>query len=74
MRRVRRFAIVLLALGVVTSAMYATGAFTNLTAQRDANVAVTGDASAYLALRPSSGPNGVYASYEHGELHMLPHL
>jgi DNA-binding transcriptional MerR regulator len=71
MRRVRRFAIVLLALGVVTAAIYATGAFTNLTAQRDADVAVTGDASAYLSLKPSSGPNGAYASYENGQLQVV---
>jgi DNA-binding transcriptional MerR regulator len=72
MRQVRRLAIVLLALGVVTAAIYATGAFTNLTAQRDANVAVTGDASAYLSLKPSSGPNGVYASYdENGQLQIV---
>jgi hypothetical protein len=67
----RRFAIVLLALGLVTGAIYATGAFTSLTAQRDANVAVTGDASAYLSLKPASGPNGEYARYEHGQLQVV---
>jgi hypothetical protein len=71
MRRLRRIAIVLLALGLVTGAIYATGAFTSLTAQRDANVAVTGDASAYLSLKPASGPNGEYARYEHGQLQVV---
>jgi hypothetical protein len=72
MRRVRQLAIVLLALGVVTAAIYATGAFTSLTAQRNADVAVAGDASAYLSLKPSSGPNGEYASYDaHGQLQIV---
>jgi hypothetical protein len=64
MRRVKQLALVLMAFGLVTSAIYATGAFSDLTATRNANVAVTGDASGYLALRPASGPNGVYARYD----------
>lgn len=71
MRRVKRFALVLMAFGLVTSAIYATGAFSNLTATRNANVAVTGDASSYLALRPATGPNGAYASYENGQLQVV---
>jgi hypothetical protein len=70
MRRVRRFAVALLALGIVTSAMYATGAFTNLTAQRNANIQVAGDASGYLSLQPASGPNGKYATLSRGKLHI----
>lgn len=61
MRRTRRIAIVLMAVGLVTSAIYATGAFSTLTTQRNAEVAVTGDASGYLGLRPAPGPNGKYA-------------
>lgn len=61
MRRARRIAIVLMAVGLVTSAIYATGAFSSLTIQRDADVSVTGDASGYLGLKPATGPNGAYA-------------
>jgi hypothetical protein len=72
MSRVRQLAIALLALGVVTAAIYATGAFTTLTAQRNADVAVAGDASAYLSLKPASGPNGEYARYDaHGQLQIV---
>jgi hypothetical protein len=71
MRRVKRLALVLMAFGLVTSAIYATGAFSDLTAQRNADVAVTGDASGYLALRPATGPNGAYASYENGQLQVM---
>lgn len=61
MRRTRRIAIVLMALGLVTSAIYATGAFSTLTTQRNANVDVAGDASGLLGLKPAPGPNGAYA-------------
>jgi hypothetical protein len=45
-------------------------AFTNLTATRDANIQVAGDASSYLALQPALGPNGAYASLRGGKLHV----
>lgn len=69
--RLRRVAIVLMAVGLVTSAIYATGAFSSLTTQRNANVAVTGDASGYLGLEPAPGPNGAYARQsEDGQLRL----
>jgi hypothetical protein len=68
MSSVRRLAIVLMAVGVVVGAVYATGAFTSLTAQRDANIQVAGDASSYLAFQPAPGPNGAYASLRNGKL------
>lgn len=68
MLRLRRLAIVLIAIGLITSAIYATGAFSNLSASRDANVRVAGDASGYLALQPSDGPNGAYATQQNGQL------
>jgi hypothetical protein len=70
MSRVRSLAIVLLALSVVLSAVYATGAFSSLTAQRNADIQVTGDASSYLALQPAAGSNGAYASLKNGQLHV----
>jgi hypothetical protein len=70
MTGVRRLDIVLMTVSVVVGAVYATGAFTNLTAQRDANIQVAGDASSYLALQPASGPNGEYASLRGGKLHV----
>lgn len=68
MRRPSRLAVLLLALAVIVSAVYYTGAFSSLTAQRDASVEVTGDASGYLGLAPADGPNGEYASYRNGQL------
>jgi hypothetical protein len=68
MTRIRRFAIVLLTASVVTSAIYATGAFTNITATRDANIQVAGDAAGYLAIKPAQGSNGAYASLRGGKL------
>jgi hypothetical protein len=70
MIRVRRIAIVLMTVGVVIGAVYATGAFTNLTATRDANIQVAGDSSSYLALQPAPGPNGEYATLREGTLHI----
>jgi hypothetical protein len=57
-------------MGLVLSAVYATGAFTSLTAQRDANIQVAGDASSYLTLQPAPGPNGEYATQRNGKLHV----
>jgi hypothetical protein len=62
-RRARKLACAVLALAVVTSVVYATGAFTTTTASRSADVQVTGDASAFLALQKSNGPNAAFASY-----------
>lgn len=70
MSRMRRLAIVLLTASVVTSAIYATGAFTSLTAERDANIQVAGDAAGYLSIKPASGPNGEYATLRAGTLHI----
>jgi hypothetical protein len=67
MRRVRQLGITLVAMGLVRSAVYGTGAFTSLTAQRDANIQVAGDVSSYLALQPAPGPNGAYATQRNGE-------
>lgn len=68
MSRLRRLALVLMAVAVVVSGVYYTGAFTTLTAQRDANVRVAGDAGGYLALAPANGSNGAYATQRNGEL------
>lgn len=70
MSRMRRLAIVLLTASVITSAIYATGAFTSLTAERDANIQVAGDAAGYLSIKPSEGANGEYASLRGGKLHV----
>jgi hypothetical protein len=39
-----------------------------VSANRDVSVAVAGDADAFLALTPSDGPNGAYASLDDSEL------
>ncbi len=68
MRRLRRLAIVLVAIGLVTSAVYATGAFSSLSTSRDANVHVAGDKAGYLGLAP--GENGEYTTYQNGKLQL----
>jgi hypothetical protein len=40
----------------------ASGAFSNVQAQRDLAVKVAGDANAYLRIAPTDGPNGAYAT------------
>ncbi|WP_330630945.1 hypothetical protein [Halocatena halophila] len=65
---VRRLGIALVAIGVVLSAVYATGAFDSMTASRTATVNVAGDASGYLGLQPAPGPNGKYATDKNGKL------
>lgn len=70
MIRLRRLAIVLMTVAVITTAIYATGAFTSITAQRGATITVAGDAAGYLALKPAPGPNGGYATIQNGELHI----
>jgi hypothetical protein len=62
-RRARKLGTAVLALAVVLAAVYATGAFSSTSASRSADVTVAGDASAFLALEKSEGPNGEFASY-----------
>jgi hypothetical protein len=50
------------------AAAMGTGAFTSVNANRRVDVETAGDASAYLALEPSSGANGNYATTEDGKL------
>ena len=45
-----------------------TGAFTSASANRTVSVRAVGDANAFLAMRPSPGANGAYASLEDGQL------
>lgn len=48
---------------VLAAAMVtATGAFTTVQAERNINVEITGDKSAFLSIEPSDGPNGAYAT------------
>ncbi|RRJ30728.1 DUF1102 domain-containing protein [Halocatena pleomorpha] len=69
MHRLRRYAIIVLTIAVITSAIYATGAFSSLQSSRQANVNVAGDASGYLALEPAqNSKNSVYATYQNGKL------
>jgi hypothetical protein len=50
--------------GIITG----TGAFTSVNADRDAVVAVADDASGFLQLSASPGPNGAFASQGSGEI------
>ena len=52
--------------GILVVALIAisTGAFTSVTATRNATIMVAGDASALLALAPCTGPNGAYVDYD----------
>lgn len=43
------------------AAVFGTGAFSSVSAERNFDVAVSGDANAYLGLQPHPGPNGAYA-------------
>ena len=45
------------------AAAMGTGAFTSVEANRSVTVNTAGDASAYLAMKPDSGPNGDYAQW-----------
>jgi len=56
----RTFAVSLGAL-VGGGAAVGTGAFSSVTAERDFDVVVSGDAGAYLGLQSHPGPNGAYA-------------
>lgn len=53
---------VLLALVAAIGLVTATGAFGSVTAQRTADVSVTGDDAALLGLEPASGPGGNYVT------------
>jgi hypothetical protein len=58
-------------LGVVTagtSGAVGTGAFTSVSADRSVSVETASDANAFLALEPSPGANGNYATTEDGML------
>jgi len=58
---------ILIGLGSIvagTGTVLGTGAFSETTATRDADVEVIGDASAYLKLAPYDGPNGAYADIQ----------
>jgi hypothetical protein len=48
------------------AAVTGTGAFTSVQAERDVTIATANDASAYLGIEPSSGPNGQYATESGG--------
>jgi hypothetical protein len=57
----RKFLIGVGSLAAGSAAAMGTGAFTSVTADRSVEVAVTGDANAYLALEPVTGaPNNAY--------------
>ncbi|WP_276273032.1 DUF1102 domain-containing protein [Haloarcula litorea] len=61
----------LLALGgasALGSTVVGSEAFSSVAAERTVDVSVVGDASAYLALEPATGPNGAYATVDDGEL------
>jgi len=57
----RTFAVSLGTLAGGSAAAVGTGAFSAVTANRNFDVVVSGDASAYLGLQPHPGPNGSYA-------------
>jgi hypothetical protein len=57
----RTFAVGLGTLAGGSAAAVGTGAFSAITASRNFDVTVSGDATAYLGLQPHPGPNGAYA-------------
>lgn len=57
----RKFSLSLGALLAGGAGAVGTGAFSSVTASRSIDVAVAGDANAYLAIEPTNGPNGAYA-------------
>jgi hypothetical protein len=62
---------VLAALGAVSGSsalLTGTGAFTSVSADRAVSVSVADDSDAFLALAPSSGPNGTFATETGGTL------
>lgn len=58
----RKFIIGMGALASGTAAAVGSGAFTSVTASRNVDVEVADDASAYLRLEGSNGPNGDYVT------------
>jgi hypothetical protein len=64
----RKFLAMLGTAAAGTSAAVGTGAFTSVSADRSVSVQVADDADAFLAMTPSNGPNGDYASSNDGEL------
>lgn len=52
--------VALLTIIVALLAITASGAFTSITAERDASISVSSDDGALLSLAPTSGPNGAY--------------
>jgi hypothetical protein len=64
----RKFIAGMGSLAAAGAAGIGTGAFTSVEADRTVNVEVADDASAYLALEKSDGPNAAYASTSGDEL------
>lgn len=62
----RKFAITLGTVAGGSAAAFSTGAFSAVTANRNFDVEVSGDESAYLGLEPHPGPNGNYAEITTG--------
>jgi hypothetical protein len=67
----RKFILGLGASAVGASALFGSGAFTSVEAERSVNVNVAGDANAYLGLEPIDGPNGAYAEITDGTLEII---
>jgi len=57
----RTFAVSLGTLAGGAATVLGTGAFSSVSADRNFDVVVSGDANAYLGLKPHPGPNGAYA-------------
>lgn len=63
----RLFGLVVIAVAITM--VTATGAFSTVTADRNADVVTETDGGAYVGMAPHSGPNGGYAGYDaNGEL------
>ena len=64
----RKFLATLGAATAGTSGVVGTGAFTSVSADRSVSVQVADDADAFLAMKPSSGPNGEFAAADGGTI------
>jgi hypothetical protein len=64
----RKYLATLGSLAAGSAATIGTGAFTSVSAERSVNVSVAGDKKAFLGLKPTSEPNGVFASVQGGTL------
>jgi len=65
---------VLIGLGGIVAAggaLVGTGAFTTVQAERSVNVQTAGDSDAFLALAPSDGPNGAYATTSNNTVEII---